>query len=128
MGRIIAQVRVTNALDPSHEIQCAALVDTGAAPLVLPTAWRDRLGTLGSSQTKEFELADQKTISGEVAGPVQIQIEGFRSVYNEVVFLDMEPIEGRYEPLLGYLILEQSNVAVDMMGHRLVPVKYIDLK
>src|SRR5262245_31614672 len=27
MGRIIAQVRVTNALDPSHEIQCDALVD-----------------------------------------------------------------------------------------------------
>ena len=128
MGRIVTQVRITNALDPSHEIQCEALVDTGAAPLVLPKAWKDRLGKLGSSQTKEFEPADQKTISGEVAGPVQIQIEGFRSVYNEVVFLDMEPVEGRYEPLLGHLILEQSNVAVDMVGHRLVPVKYIDLK
>jgi predicted aspartyl protease len=128
MGRIIAQVRITNALDPSHEIHCDALVDTGAAPLVLPKAWRDQLGVLGSSQTKEFELADQKTISGEVAGPVQIQIEGFRPVYNEVVFLDMEPVEGRYEPLLGYLILEQSSVAVDVVGHRLVPVKYMDLK
>jgi len=40
----------------------------------------------------------------------------------------MEPLEGGYEPLLGYLILEQSQVAVDMVGHRLVPVKYIDLK
>lgn len=128
MGRIITPVRITNALDPSYEIQCDVLVDTGAAPLVLPQAWKDRLGKLGSSQTKEFELADQKTILGEVAGPVQIQIEGFRSIYNEVVFLDMEPVEGRYEPLLGYLILEQSNVAVDMVGHRLVPVKYIDLK
>jgi len=38
MGGIVAQVRITNALDPSHEIQCAALVDTGAAPLVLPKA------------------------------------------------------------------------------------------
>jgi hypothetical protein len=128
MGRIVAQVRITNALDPSHEIHCDALVDTEAALLVLPKAWRNQLGTLGSSQIKEFELADQKTISGEVAGPVQIQIEGFRSIYNEVVFLDMEPVEGRYEPLLGYLILEQSSVAVDVVGHRLVPVKYMDLK
>lgn len=128
MGRIIAQVRITNALDTAHEIHCDALVDTGAAPLVLPQAWRDQLGTLGSSQIREFELADQKTISGEIAGPVRIQVEGFRPVYNEVVFLDMEPVEGRYEPLLGYLILEQSSIAVDVVGHRLVPVKYMDLK
>jgi len=128
MGRIIAQVRIANPLDPSHEIQCDALVDTGAAPLVLPRAWRDRLGKLGASQTEEFELADQRTISGEVAGPVQIQIEGFRLIHSEVVFLDMEPTAGRYEPLLGYIILEQSKAAVDMVGHRLVPVKYLDLK
>jgi predicted aspartyl protease len=128
MGRIVAQVRITNALDLSHEIQCDALVDTGAAPLVLPKAWRDRLGQLGSSQTREFEVADQRIISGEIAGPVQIQIEGFRPVYSEVVFLDMEPVEGRYEPLLGYLILEQSSVVVDVVGHRLVSVKYMDLK
>ncbi|MGH7965511.1 MAG: aspartyl protease family protein [Candidatus Binatia bacterium] len=128
MGRIITQVRITNALDPSSEIRCDALVDTGAAPLVLPRAWRDRLGKLASSQTQEFEVADQRIISGEVAGPVQIQIEGFRSIHNEVVFLDMEPVEGRYEPLVGYLILEQSLAAVDMVGHRLVPVKHFDLK
>lgn len=128
MGRIIAQVRITNALDPSHDIHCDAFVDTGAAPLVLPRAWRDRLGKLGTSYTEEFETADQRTISGEVAGPVQIQIEGFRPIHNEVVFLDMEPIDGHYEPLLGYIILEQSKAAVDMVGHRLVPVKYMDLK
>lgn len=33
-----------------------------------------------------------------------------------------------YEPLLGYIILEQAQAAVDMLGHRLVPVKYIDMK
>ena len=36
--------------------------------------------------------------------------------------------EGEYEPLLGYVILEQAQAAVDMLGHRLVPVKYIDMK
>ena len=36
--------------------------------------------------------------------------------------------EGEYEPLLGYVILEQAQAAVDMLGYRLVPVKYIDMK
>jgi hypothetical protein len=128
MGRIIAQVRITNALDPLYEIRCDALVDAGAAPLVLPQAWRDRLGELGASRVREFETADQRIVSGEVVGPVQIQIEGFQPLYNEVVFLDMELSEGRYEPPLGYFILERSQAAVDMVGHRLVPLKYIDLK
>jgi hypothetical protein len=39
-----------------------------------------------------------------------------------------EEDDGDYEPLLGYVILEQAQVAVDMLGHRLVPVKYIDCK
>ena len=48
---------------------------------------------------------------------------------NEVVFVDMgSEDEGEYEPLLGYVILEQAQAAVDMLGHRLVPVKYIDMK
>ena len=32
------------------------------------------------------------------------------------------------EPLLGYVMLEQAQAAVDMLGHRLVPVQYMDLK
>jgi hypothetical protein len=45
------------------------------------------------------------------------------------MFMDMEPTDdGEYQPLLGYVILEQAQVAVDMLGHRLVPVKYIDCK
>jgi hypothetical protein len=40
----------------------------------------------------------------------------------------MEPANGEYEPLIGYLILEQSQAAVDMLGHRLVLVKHLDLK
>ena len=59
----------------------------------------------------------------------EVRIEGFRPVWNEVVFLNMEPDDsGRFEPLLGYVILEQAQAAVDMLGHRLVPVRYIDMK
>ncbi len=128
MGRIIAQVRITNPLDPAGKIDCAALVDAGEGPIKLPSAWRERLGKLGSSRQRDFEVAAQRTVAGAVCGPVEIQIEAFQPVFNAVVFLDMQPQDGQYEPLLGYLILEQSLVAVDRVGHRLVPIKHGDLK
>ena len=40
----------------------------------------------------------------------------------------MIPSEGEYEPLLGSVALEQCGAAVDMLGHRLVPVRYMDAK
>lgn len=36
--------------------------------------------------------------------------------------------DGNYEPLLGYIVLEQCQAAVDMLGHRLVHVGKTDLK
>ena len=59
--------------------------------------------------------ATQAAVEGTICGPVRIQIEGFRPIYNEVLFLDMEPANGDYEPLIGYVILEQSQAAVDML-------------
>jgi hypothetical protein len=128
MGRIVTSVTVKNAADPTREIRCDALVDTGASALFLPTVWRERLGDLRVAGHVDMETADQRVIGGEACGPVEIQIEGFRPIFSEVIFLEMTPAEGRYEPLLGYIVLEQSQAAVDMVGHRLVPVKHIDLK
>lgn len=128
MGRIVASVRIENPSDPSAKIRCDALVDTGASFLVLPSAWRERLGQLDDMGKVALETATQETVEGEVCGPVRIQIEGFRPIYNEVLFVDMKPENGEYEPLIGYVILEQSQAAVDMLGHRLVPVKRMDLK
>ena len=55
-------------------------------------------------------------------------MEGFAPVYGEVLFLDMQPADGIYEPLLGYIVLEQCQTAVDMLGLRLVHLKKTDLK
>jgi len=96
--------------------------------MVLPTAWRSRLGELRELGTVDMETADQGLLRGTVCGPVQIQVEGFRPIFSEVVFVEMKPEEGRYEPLVGYIVLEQSQAAVDMLGHRLVHVKRLDLK
>jgi hypothetical protein len=96
--------------------------------MVLPGAWKDRLGEFESNTEVEVETATQEHVRAEVCGPVRIQIEGFRPIYNEVAFVEMKPSDGEYEPLIGYIVLEQSQAAVDMLGHRLVPVKHMDLK
>ena len=128
MGRITASVKIDNPSDANARIRCDALVDTGSSFMVLPTAWRDRLGKLDDIGTIELETATQETVEGEIYGPVRIQIEGFRAVYNEILFVDMKPENGEYELLIGYLVLAQCQAAVDMLGHRLVPVKRMDLK
>jgi predicted aspartyl protease len=128
MGRIVASVKIENVSDVSKGLRCDALVDTGASFMVLPNAWRDRLGELEATTQAEMETATQETIKGDVCGPVRIQIEGFRPIYSEVSFVDMQPEDGEYEPLIGYLVLEQSQAGVDVLGHRLIPIKHMDLK
>ena len=65
-------------------------------------------------------------MQGEACWPVEIRIQGFRPVSNEVIFVETNG--GDEEPLLGDVILAQAQAAVDMFGHRLVPVRYIDMK
>jgi len=128
VGRIIASVTIENAADLSKGLTCDALVDTGASLMVLPRAWKDRLGQLEAGEEVEVETATQEIVTAEVCGPVRIQIEGFRAIFNEVAFVDMSPANGQFEPLIGYIVLEQSLAGVDMLGHRLVPIKHMDLK
>jgi hypothetical protein len=96
--------------------------------MVLPNAWRARLGGLKFRIEVDVETATQEVVRAEVCGPVRIQIEGFRPIFNEVAFIEMKPVSGKYEPLIGYIVLEQSLAAVDMQSHRLVPIKHFDLK
>jgi len=128
MGRIVSSVRIENLSDATKSLQCDALVDTGASYMVLPSAWRDRLGDLEEVETIELQTATQETAKGSICGPVRIQVEGFRPIFNEVCFVDMKDDNGKYEPLIGYIVLEQCQAAVDMLGHRLVHVKRMDLK
>lgn len=128
MGRINATVRIKNVLDPDSSITCDALVDTGAANMVLPAAWKERLGRLTAIRTVACETATQERVKAEICGPVEIRIEGFDPVFSEALFIDMQPNEGQYQPLIGYIILEQSQAAVDMLGHRLLRLKSVDLR
>jgi predicted aspartyl protease len=124
----MASVVISNVLEPDKEIRCDTLVDTGASLLVLPSAWRNRLGRLPEIRQLDLETATQDTVRATICAPVRLQIEAFPPVVTEVAFVDMTPQDGDYEPLLGYIPLEQSQAAVDMLGHRLVYVKRLDLK
>ncbi|MDQ3687198.1 MAG: retropepsin-like domain-containing protein [Acidobacteriota bacterium] len=128
MGRIVSSVKIENIVEPSKSIRIDALVDTGASFMALPSAWKERLGKLEIIREFELETATQETMRGEVCGPVRIQIEGFPPIFSEVLFIEMNPVDGEYEPLIGYIILEQSQAGVDMLGHRLIPIKHMDLK
>jgi hypothetical protein len=128
MGRIIASVTIANVSDPQRNVRIDALVDTGVSHMTLPSAWRNRFGELEEIRVVPLETATQATAEGSVCGPVRLQIEGFRPIFTEVVFIEMQPENGNYEPLIGYIPLEQSQAAVDMLGHRLVHVKRLDLK
>lgn len=128
MGRIVAPVVIENLSDRTKRIETDALVDTGAYMMTLPKAWRDRLGDLPSCETVNMRTATQETIQGDICGPVHIQIPGFRKFSGEVMFVDMVPDDGRCEPLIGYITLELSQAAVDMVGQRLTRVRHLDLK
>jgi len=78
MGRIVALVKIENLTDQDAKIRCDALVDTGVSYMVLPSAWRDRLGELDEITTVPLKTATQETVEGKICGPVRIQIEGFR--------------------------------------------------
>ena len=128
MGRIVANVRISNLFDPGKMLECDALVDTNAAYMVLPKAWQNRLGNLNLIREIDCETATQDLVKAPVYGPVEIRVEGFPPVYGEVLFRNMHPVDNIYEPLLGYIVLEQCQAAVDMLGVRLVQMKKTDLK
>lgn len=129
MGRIITTLRILNTVDKEKNIRCDALVDTGASHVVLPKEWKEQLGELEFLEEVESEAANQTRGKGEIYGPVKIHIANFRPIFDEVLFIDMEKNpDGEYEPLIGYIPLEKIPVAVDMLGHRLVKVRALDLK
>ena len=106
MGRIVTFVEVENPSDIEKRIECDALIDNAASHMVLQIGWRARLGELRELGIVDMERADHSLLRGTVCGPVQIQIEGFRPIFSKIVFVDMKPEDGKYEPLVGYIVLE----------------------
>jgi hypothetical protein len=128
MGRIITPLSITNAADSGKQIQCDGLIDTGAWGLSVPASWKARLEPLPLVRRVELVTADQRVIAGEVAGPVIVQIAKFHPVSTDIVFTAMEAEELGHPVLIGYTILEQAGIAVDVVRHQLFAVPYYDLR
>ena len=84
--------------------------------------------TLNELDTVEVETANQSIIEGVICGPVFLRMTAFLPILTEVLFIDMLPENGVYEPLIGYIPLEQAQAVVDLAGHRLVKAGRVDLK
>lgn len=128
MGRIAIEAMIDTHDSPDAAIVCEALVDTGAAYLTLPNAWRSRLGDPATLDTVDVETADQSVVTGQICGPIRLRFGDFRPVWTEALFIDMKPANGRYEPLIGHIPLEQAQAVVDLAEHRLGKVDRVDLK
>lgn len=75
-----------------------------------------------------LRLATDEVVTGIICSPVKIRVEGFRAIDSKVIFLNMLPENGEYEPLLGSIVLEQCGAAVDVIGRRWIPAKCMDAK
>jgi predicted aspartyl protease len=129
MGEIYVGLTVENGRESGGAVSFRAMVDTGAFGLILPSAWKARLGDMPELSLVDLEMADQRVVVAEIRGPVVVQLEGFRRVSSEVIFVYMEArADGSYEPLVGYTVLELANVVIDMRRHCLVAKKYYKLK
>jgi len=96
--------------------------------MVLPAVWKGRLGRLESTRIIAIGNLVQGAINVEACGPVRIQIEGFRPIHTELVFVELESDVEEFKPLLGHIVLAQSQATVDLPGNRLVQIKHVDLK
>ena len=110
MGRIIVQATIENGIDSTFRIQSDALVDTDAAYLALPNAWRDRLGKPTLLDTVSVETATQAVVNGDICGPVLLRMGNFCPILTGILFIEREPSDGHYEPLIGYIPLDKPKL------------------
>jgi hypothetical protein len=101
-------VNIENVRDVGKSLRCDALVDTDVSLMVLPAACKHRLGKLESSGIIVLQTGNRGKMKAEACGPVRIQIEGFRPIHTEVVFVDVNSDVGEFKPLIGNIVLAQK--------------------
>ena len=121
MGEIVVPAKIRNDAAPGMPPLCFdALVDTGATRIILPNEWRERLGDFPRTR-KSVAHTLSNTQDALICSPAQVEIEGFPEVDAEIVFTRMEKRDGKYQPVLGHLLLQTCGAAVDMARHTLRP-------
>ncbi len=126
MGEINAEIVLENPGDrvlaehgyaQDSDVRCStieAIVDTGAAMLVLPQNVVERLG-LAQRRTVVVTYADERKEERPLAGPVTVRI-GNRSMSTDCVV--GPPLS---EPLIGQIVLEALDLIADCANRTLTP-------
>jgi clan AA aspartic protease len=118
MGTVYAEITLKNAVDTENckngfvkepevrQTTIQALVDTGAATLVITEELRHQLG-LSVTGTKQVTLANASKETVKIAGPVEVHWKNRRMVCGPWV------VPGNGKILLGAIPLEDMDLIVD---------------
>jgi len=98
-----------------HTLQVEALIDTGTLRSVVPPAVADALGLVRLRRT-EAQMADGRWGEADLTEPVEIELlVGVPRIATVPVLVMGEHV------LLGAIVLEETDLAVDCTRQRLVP-------
>ncbi|MDX1946013.1 MAG: retroviral-like aspartic protease family protein [Pirellulaceae bacterium] len=125
-GRIALEVELTNYEDKVRarngdippekvrRIRIDAIVDTGAAHLVIPQSAADALGVpvIGEAGVR---YADESRAKKKIVNAVEVSLLSRSGIFRAIV----EP--ARTEVLLGAIVLEDMDFIVDCRAQKLVP-------
>jgi clan AA aspartic protease len=126
MGRFSVTVKLANNSDvqlanagvlPQDKVRrvtLSAVVDSGAAHLVLPESVARQLGLPGSGEVS-VRYADQRVEKRQLVGQVQVEILGRQDTFSAIV----EP--ARDTALIGAIVLEDLDFLVDCLTQSLRP-------
>ena len=116
MGFVSSTLRIASH-DGTRWADVDALVDTGATYTVAPARLLRELG-IQPTRTSQVELADG-TVREYERGTALLSINGSQDLM-PVIFGDDDA-----EPIIGVVTLEVLELAIDPIGERLVPVRFI---
>ena len=124
MGEVRVKVKFSNGADQwladtgrlegsrVRSCELEAMVDTGAVRSAIPESVARQLG-VPSTRLKTVALADGRTASVPLAGPLVFDIDG-RDTFDDAYVLGDEV-------LIGQTVLEKMDLIVDCARQRLVP-------
>jgi predicted aspartyl protease len=126
MGRVSVEILVSNnqdlylaraghlAPEKVRHFLVRAIVDTGAAQLVLPADVTDRLG-LPKAGEALIRYADQRSSTRTIVEDVRLELHGRQGTFRAIV----EP--NRTTALIGAIVLEDLDFLVDCTNNRVYP-------
>jgi clan AA aspartic protease len=114
MGKVMEEVRRTNALDRTRSLEVEAVIDTGATMLVMPLDLVQQLG-LEKVRDVRIQYANGMSESKTIYGIVKVELKGRMGNFDVLA-----EAEGS-QPLVGQIVLKELDLVVDPRSPTLTP-------